>query len=47
LANAICNVLAHESLSATLRENSKQEIQDITWSKTAKKIKTIYHELTT
>ena len=47
LANAICNVLAHESLSATLRENSKDEIQHITWSKAAKKIKTIYHELTT
>ncbi|AYB33007.1 glycosyltransferase family 4 protein [Chryseolinea soli] len=47
LANAICNVLAHESLSTTLRENSKSEIQQITWSKAAKKIKTIYHELTT
>jgi len=47
LANAICNVLAHESLSTTLRENSKYEIQNITWSKAAKKIKTIYHELTT
>jgi len=47
LANAICNVLAHESLSTTLRRNSKDEIQDITWGKTAKKIKSIYHELTT
>lgn len=45
LADAICNVLAYESLSTTLKKNSLKEIKNITWDKAAKKIKTIYHEL--
>jgi glycosyltransferase involved in cell wall biosynthesis len=46
LADAICNVLAYDSLSSTLRKNSQQEISNITWDKAAKKVNTIYHELT-
>jgi glycosyltransferase involved in cell wall biosynthesis len=45
LADAICNVLAYESLSTTLKKNSLNEIKNITWDKVAKKIKNIYHEL--
>ncbi|HEY9045056.1 MAG TPA: glycosyltransferase [Ohtaekwangia sp.] len=45
LADAICNLLAYESLSYTLKKNSFNEIKDMTWEKAAKKIKTIYHEL--
>ncbi|MBL0740596.1 glycosyltransferase family 4 protein [Chryseolinea lacunae] len=46
LANAICTVLAYKSLSSTLRKNSKHEIKNITWAKPARKIKTLYHEIT-
>lgn len=45
LANAICNVLAYDSLSKTLRENSRAEIENITWDRAATKINAIYHEL--
>ncbi|WP_333819924.1 glycosyltransferase family 4 protein [Ohtaekwangia sp.] len=45
LADAICNVLAYESLSDTLKKNSFNEIKNMTWEKAAKKIKTIYYEL--
>jgi len=44
LANAICNVLAYESLSTSLRENSKNKLLDITWTKAARKTKSIYRE---
>jgi glycogen(starch) synthase len=47
LANAICNVLAYESLSSTLQKNAQEEIKKITWDKAARKLKHIYHELTT
>jgi glycogen(starch) synthase len=46
LANAICSVLQYESLSTTLIKNGGKEIKEITWNKAAKKLKTIYHELT-
>jgi glycogen synthase len=45
LANAIINVLRHDALSHSLRENSRQEIQNLTWNRAAKKIKDIYNEL--
>jgi glycogen(starch) synthase len=47
LANAICNVLAYGSLSSTLQKNAQEEIKKITWDKAARKLKHIYHELTT
>lgn len=47
LANAICNVLAYESLSSTLQKNAQEEIKKITWDKAARKLKYIYHEFTT
>jgi glycogen synthase len=47
LANAICNLIAHKSLTKTILRKSAIEIKKINWDKTAKKINTIYHELTT
>jgi glycogen(starch) synthase len=45
LANAICSILKYESLSTTLKKNSGNEIKDITWNKSARKLNTIYHDL--
>jgi glycogen(starch) synthase len=47
LANAICNVLAYDSLALTLQKNAQEEIKKITWDKAARKLKHIYHELST
>jgi glycogen synthase len=47
LASAICNLLAHQSLTATIKRKSGVEIKKINWDRAAKKINTIYHELTT
>lgn len=47
IANAIINVLRHEGLSHSLKENSMQEIQNLTWNRAAKRIKNIYYELNT
>jgi glycogen synthase len=47
LANAICNLLAHKSLTNTIKKKSESEIKKINWDRSAKKINTIYHELTT
>jgi len=47
LADAICNLLKHQSLTRTLKHQSKEEISTITWDRAVKKINTIYHELTT
>jgi glycogen synthase len=47
LANAICNLLAHKSLTNTIKKKSETEIKKINWDRAAKKINTIYHELTT
>lgn len=47
LANAICNLLAHKSLTNTIKKKSGTEIKKINWERAAKKINTIYHELTT
>jgi glycogen(starch) synthase len=46
LAGAICSVLRYESLSNTLRKNSKKHIERLTWDKAAKNVNAIYHELT-
>jgi glycogen synthase len=46
LADAICSILQHKSLSTTLKKNSLEAIKHITWNKAAKKIKSIYHEIT-
>lgn len=45
LADVICSVLQHKSLSATLQKNSMEAIKHITWNKAAKNIKRIYHDL--
>lgn len=45
LADAICNVLKHPSLTQSLAKNSKEEVSKITWTEAAKKINNIYHEL--
>ena len=47
LASAICDLLTYKSLTNTLKEKSEVEIKKINWSMAAKKINTIYHELTT
>jgi glycosyltransferase involved in cell wall biosynthesis len=46
LAETICSILQHRSLSTTLQKNSQEAIKHITWNNAAKKIKSIYHELT-
>jgi glycogen(starch) synthase len=45
LADAICNVLQYKSLTTTLKKHGMAEIKNMSWQKTAKKIKRIYHEL--
>lgn len=45
LANAICGVLAYESLSTTLRKNSREAVKELTWNKSAKKVKALYRRL--
>jgi glycogen synthase len=47
LASAICNLLAHKSLTNTIKSKSESEIKKINWDRAAKKINAIYHELTT
>jgi glycosyltransferase involved in cell wall biosynthesis len=44
LANAICAVLAYPSLAKSLSENSKHELEEITWRKAAKKLKVVYEK---
>lgn len=43
MADAIMNVLHHKSLSETLKRKSKKEIEPLTWTRAARKIKRIYH----
>lgn len=45
LAEAICNVLRFKSLANTLKKNGADEIRNITWDKAAKKLTTLYYEL--
>lgn len=47
LAEAICDVLRYKSLANTLKKNGSDELKAITWDKAAKKISTLYYELTT
>lgn len=47
LADAICSILRYKSLHRTLRQNSAREIKTITWDKAAKKITSLYYELST
>jgi glycogen synthase len=44
-AEAICNVLRFKSLANTLKKNGAEEIKNITWEKAARKLTTLYHEL--
>lgn len=44
-AEAICNLLRFKSLTNTLKKNSAEEIKKITWDKAAKKLTTLYYEL--
>lgn len=45
LAEAICNLLRFKSLANTLKQNGAEEIKDLTWDKAAKKLTTLYYEL--
>ena len=45
LAEAICNLLRFRSLTNTLKQNSAEQIKNITWDKAAKKLTTLYYEL--
>lgn len=45
LAEAICNVLRFKSLANTLKRNGSEQIKNITWDKAAKKLTTLYHDL--
>lgn len=45
LANAIINVLRHKGLSDSLKLNSKNEIEALTWKRAAAKINRLYHKL--
>ncbi len=46
LANAIGSILKYKSLADTLKQNSKAEIEMISWDNVAKKINHLYHEAT-
>jgi glycosyltransferase involved in cell wall biosynthesis len=45
-AEAICNLLRYKSLANTLKKNGAEEIKHITWNKAAKKLTTLYDNLT-
>jgi glycosyltransferase involved in cell wall biosynthesis len=47
LAEAICNLLRFKSLANTLKKNGTEQIKNITWDKAAKKLTTLYYELST
>ncbi len=46
MASAILNVLKYKTLSSLLQINSRKELESLTWTQAAKKIKDLYHELT-
>ncbi len=46
MTNKIVAVLTHESLKATLKSNSTQESETITWEEAAKKMKAVYGSVT-
>lgn len=45
LADAIISIMRHQSLSASLKKNGKNELRSISWNAAAKKLNTIYYEL--
>ena len=45
LASAICSVLKHKSLRATLKAESRKTIKKITWTRAAMSLNQLYHEL--
>ncbi len=45
LSHTICSLLKYKSLSNTLKKNSRDELKEITWEKSAQKLNTLYHEL--
>ena len=45
LASAICSVLKHKSLRATLKAESGKTIKTITWARAATSLNQLYHEL--
>lgn len=45
LADSIIGVLRHKSLSTSLKKNSKKELSSISWTRAAKEINAIYHDL--
>jgi glycogen(starch) synthase len=47
LAEAICNLLRFKSLANTLKKNGAEQVKTITWDKAAKKLTTLYYELST
>lgn len=47
LAESICSVLKYKSLSTMLKSTSESEIRQLSWDKSALKLKTLYEELTT
>jgi glycosyltransferase involved in cell wall biosynthesis len=44
MAQAICSVLQHKSLSSTLSTNARQGLHDINWSTAGRIIKNVYQE---
>jgi glycogen synthase len=46
MASAMLNVLKYKKLSSLLQVNSRRELESLTWTQAAKKIKDLYHELT-
>ena len=47
LAESICSVLKYKSLSTMLKSTSESEIRQLSWDKSALKLKALYEELTT
>ncbi len=45
MAHYMANILKHEPLKETLAEHSHEELKNISWEKTAEKVKKIYEEL--
>ncbi len=46
LADAICSVLNYKSLSTMLSRRGDKQIDNLSWSRTAQKLKTLYNEQT-
>ena len=44
LSRAICSILKHKSLAATMAKSAMEDIVSITWNSAAKKVKRLYYE---